>query len=161
MSWALKGSRFASSEPAGIEMMKGWTCESPNAGTSREADGDETGGEERQEYQAEGRGRGPPWEKAGSLRVLELDPVEGASEHTVQAGGGDFRHVSPSTWLCLEYPRETGLILRCTGKGGNPFKTKPGNRPSCRDQEGRRGPDAVVPGTSVFSSSQTGVSQNF
>lgn len=89
MSWALKGSRFASSEPAGIEMMKGWTCESPNAGTSREADGDETGGEERQEYQAEGRGRGPPWEKAGSLRVLELDPMEGASEHTVQAGGGE------------------------------------------------------------------------
>ena len=49
---------------------------------------------------------------------------------------GVFRHVSPSTWLCLEYPRETGLILRCTGKGGNPFKTKQGNRPSCRDQEG-------------------------
>ena len=74
---------------------------------------------------------------------------------------GVFRHVSPSTWLCLEYPRETGLILRCTGKGGNPFKTKQGNRPSCRDQEGRRGPDVVVPGTSVFSSSQTGVSRNF
>ena len=74
---------------------------------------------------------------------------------------GVFRHVSPSTWLCLEYPRETGLILRCTGKGGHPFKTKQGNRPSCRDQEGRRGPDVVVPGTSVFSSSQTGVSRNF
>ena len=74
---------------------------------------------------------------------------------------GVFRHVSPTTWLCLEYPRETGLILRCTGKGGNPFKTKQGNRPSCRDQEGRRGPDVVVPGTSVFSSSQTGVSRNF
>ena len=74
---------------------------------------------------------------------------------------GVFRHVSPSTRLCLEYPRETGLILRCTGKGGNPFKTKQGNRPSCRDQEGRRGPDVVVPGTSVFSSSQTGVSRNF
>ena len=29
------------------------------------------------------------------------------------------------------------------------------------DQEGRRGPDVVVPGTSVFSSSQTGVSRNF
>ena len=28
-----------------------------------------------------------------------------------------FRHVLPSTRLCLEYPRETGLILRCTGKG--------------------------------------------
>ena len=74
---------------------------------------------------------------------------------------GVFRHVSPSTRLCLEYPRETGLILRCTGKGGNPFKTKQGNQPSCHDQEGRRGPDVVVPGTSVFSSSQTGVSRNF
>ena len=74
---------------------------------------------------------------------------------------GVFRHVSPPTRLCLEYPRETGLILRCTGKGGNPFKTKQGNRPSCRDQEGRRGPDVVVPGTSVFSSSQTSVSRNF
>ena len=72
-----------------------------------------------------------------------------------------FRHVSPSTRLCLEYPRETGLILRCTGKGGNPFKTKQGNQPSCHDPEGRRGPDVVVPGTSVFSSSQTGVSRNF
>ena len=74
---------------------------------------------------------------------------------------GVFRHVSPSTRLCLKYPRETGLILRCTGKGGNPFKTKQGNRPSCRDQEWRRGPDVVVPGTSVFSSSQTSVSRNF
>ena len=41
----------------------------------READGGETGGEEGQECQAEGCGRGPPWERAGSLRVLELDPV--------------------------------------------------------------------------------------
>ena len=60
--------------------------------------------------------------------------------------------MSPSTRLCLENPHETGLILRCTGKGGNPFKTKQGNQPSCHDQEGRRGPDVVVPGTSVFSS---------
>ena len=57
---------------------------------------------------------------------------------------GVFRHVSPSTRLCLEYPRETGLILRCTGKGGNPFKTKQGNQPSCHDPEGRRGPDVVL-----------------
>ena len=57
MRWALKGSRretLASNEAAGIEMMKGWTCESSNPGTSREADGNETGGEKRQEYQAEG-----------------------------------------------------------------------------------------------------------
>lgn len=78
MSWALKGLRretFASKVSAGIEMLKHWTCESSNPETSREADGDETGGEERQECQAEGCGRGPPWERAGSLRVLELDPV--------------------------------------------------------------------------------------
>ena len=40
----------------------------------------------------------------------------------------------------LKYPHETGLILRCTGKGGNPFKTKQGNQPSCHDQEGKRLP---------------------
>ena len=39
----------------------------------------------------------------------------------------------------LEFPRETGLILRCAGKAGNPFQTPQGNRLSCRDQEGRRG----------------------
>ena len=36
----------------------------------------------------------------------------------------------------LEFPRETGLILRCSGKAGNPFQTTQGNRLSCRDQEG-------------------------
>ena len=36
----------------------------------------------------------------------------------------------------LEFPRETGLILRCAGKVRNPFQTKQGNRPSRRDQEG-------------------------
>ena len=45
---------------------------------------------------------------------------------------------SPPTTLCLEFPRETGLILRCAGNVGNPFQTKQGNRPSCRKQEGRR-----------------------
>ena len=46
----------------------------------------------------------------------------------------------------LEFPPETGLILRCARKAGNPFQTKQGNRLSCRDQEGRRGSDEVVPG---------------
>ena len=36
-----------------------------------------------------------------------------------------------------------------------------GNRPYCRDQEGRRGSDEVVPGTSVFPLSESGMSQNF
>ena len=56
---------------------------------------------------------------------------------------------------------ETGLILRCDRKVGNPFQTKQGSRPSCPDQEGRRGSDEVVPGTSVFLSSETGMSGYF
>ena len=34
-------------------------------------------------------------------------------------------------WQCpfvFEFPRETGLILRCAGKAGNPFQTTQGNR---------------------------------
>ena len=61
----------------------------------------------------------------------------------------------------LEFPRETGLILRCPGKAWNPFQTMQGNRLSCRDQEGRRGSDEAVPGLSVFSSREPGVSGNF
>ena len=62
---------------------------------------------------------------------------------------------------CLEFPRETGLIWRCAGKAGNTFQTTQGNRLSCRDQEGRRGSDEVVLGTSGFPSSETGMSGNF
>ena len=76
-------------------------------------------------------------------------------------GIGVFWHVAPPTRLCLEFPRETGLILMCARKVGNAFQTKQGNRTSCRDQEGRRVSDEVVPGTSVFSSSETGMSGNF
>ena len=61
----------------------------------------------------------------------------------------------------LEFPRETGLILRCAGKAGNPFQTTQGNRLSCRDQEGRRGSDEAVPGPSVLPSREPGVSGNF
>ena len=50
----------------------------------------------------------------------------------------------------LEFPRETGLILRGAGKAGNPFQTTQGKRLSCRDQEGRRGSDEGVQGPSVF-----------
>ena len=58
-------------------------------------------------------------------------------------------------------PRETGLLLRCAGKAGNPFQTTQGNRLSCRDQEGRRGSDEAVPGPSVFHSRELGVSGKF
>ena len=72
-----------------------------------------------------------------------------------------FRNVAPYTRLHLEFPRETSLILRFARKAGNPFQTTQGNRLSCRDQEGRRVSDEVVPGTSVFPSSETGMLGNF
>ena len=59
-------------------------------------------------------------------------------------GIGVFWHVAPPMRLCLEFPRETGLILMCARKVGNAFQTKQGNRTSCRDQEGRRVSDEVV-----------------
>ena len=60
----------------------------------------------------------------------------------------------------LEFLRETGLMLRCARKAGNPFQTTRGNRISCRDQEGRRGSEEVVPGPSVLPSREPGVSGN-
>ena len=36
------------------------------------------------------------------------------------------------TRLRLELPHETGLILRCPRKVGNPLQTEKGSRPSCR-----------------------------
>ena len=44
---------------------------------------------------------------------------------------GVFRNVTPLTRLRLEFLLETGLILRCEWKDGNPFQTKQGNRPCC------------------------------
>ena len=63
--------------------------------------------------------------------------------------------------LRLEFPGETGLILKCPVKVGNPLQTKQGKRPSYREQEGRRGSDKLVPGTSVFTPSETDISGNF
>ena len=51
---------------------------------------------------------------------------------------GVLRNVEPPTRPRLECLRETGLILRCDRKVGNPFQTKQGSRPSCPDQEGRK-----------------------
>ena len=61
----------------------------------------------------------------------------------------------------LEFLRETGLILRCARKAGNPFQTTQGNRLSCCAQEGRRGSDEAVPGPPVFPSREPGMSGNF
>src|SRR5574340_802370 len=58
---------------------------------------------------------------------------------------GGLRNVEPPTRPRLECRREPGLILRCDRKVGNPFQPKQGSRPSCRDQEGRRGSEEVVP----------------
>ena len=74
---------------------------------------------------------------------------------------GIFRKVVLPTRIRLKLPRQTGLILRCDGMVGNPFQTNQGNGPSCRDQEGSRGSDEVVPGTTVFLSRETGMSGNF
>ena len=41
------------------------------------------------------------------------------------------------------------------------LQTKQGNRPSYLDQEGRRGTDEVMPGTSVFPLSETGMLGDF
>ena len=74
---------------------------------------------------------------------------------------GVFRKVARLMRLPLKFQGETSLLLRCDGTVGFPFQKKQGNRPSCRDQEGRRGSDEVVPGTSVFPSSATRMSGNF
>ena len=60
---------------------------------------------------------------------------------------GVFWNVAPHTRLRLAFHHETGLILRCAGKAWDPIQTKQLNRPSCFDQEGRRGPHEVVPRT--------------
>ena len=100
--------------------------------------------------------------------VLCLHPrvafEEGSGPRVLLKGGpGNRGHSAcgPTHVARLEYPRETSLFLRCAGKAGNPFQTTQGNRLSCRDQEGRRGSKELVPGSSVFPSSETGMSGNF
>ena len=44
-------------------------------------------------------------------------------------------------------------------EGREPLADKAGNRPTARDQKGRRGSDEVVPGTSVVPSCETGCSE--
>ena len=89
---------------------------------------------------------------------------EGSGPRVLLKGGPGNRGRSasgPTHVARLEFPRETGLILRCAGKAWNPLQTEKGNRLSCRDQERRRGSDEVVPGTSVFPLSESGMSRNF
>lgn len=74
---------------------------------------------------------------------------------------GVLRNVEPPTRPRLECLRETGLILRCDRKVGNPFQTKQGSRPSCPDQEGRKGSEEGVPENLSVPSRETGISGNF
>ena len=65
---------------------------------------------------------------------------EGSGPRVLLKGGPGNRGRSacgPTHVTRLEFPRETGLILRCAGKAGNPFQTTQGNRDSCRVQERR------------------------
>ena len=91
------------------------------------------------------------FEEVSGHRVL----IKSGPENQGRSARGTSHMVSQ------EFPPETGLILRCTRKAGNPFQTKQGNRLSCHDQEGRRGSDEVVPGPSVFPSREPSVSGNF
>ena len=91
------------------------------------------------------------FEEVSGLRVL----IKSGPENRSRAARGTS-HVAS-----LEFPPETSLILRCALKVGNPLQTEKGSRPSCHNQERRRGSDEVVPGTSVFPLSESGMSQNF
>ena len=80
----------------------------------------------------EGVGRGKIWEFEVSMPGHRVFIKSGPGNRGRSACG--TTHVAR-----LEFPPETGLILRCAGKVGNPFQTTQGNRLSCRDQEGRTG----------------------
>ena len=89
---------------------------------------------------------------------------EEVSRHRVllKSGPANQGRLARSTMhlASLEFSRETGVILRCARKAGKHFKTKQGNRLSCRDQEGRRASDEVVLGPSVFPKREPSVSGN-
>ena len=90
--------------------------------------------------------------------------VEGSGHRVLMKSGPGNRGRSAfgtNHVASLEFPHETGLILRCAGKVGKPFQTKQRNRPSCGDQVGRSGSDEVLLGSLVFPSSETGMSGNF
>ena len=81
----------------------------------------------------------------GESLPLRVDFIQGWSSERCPGIGflsrgdreiGVLRNVEAHTRPRLECRREPGLILRCDRKVGNPFQTKQGSRPSCRDQEG-------------------------
>ena len=89
---------------------------------------------------------------------------EGSGTRFLLKGGPGNRGrlaCGPTHVARLEFPRETGLILRCAAKVMKPFQTKQRIRPSCGDQERRSGSDEVLLGISVFPSSETCMLGNF
>lgn len=69
--------------------------------------------------------------------------------------------MEPPTRPRLECLRETGLILRCDRKVGNPFQTKQGVDPPVQIRRGERAQRRGCRKTSVFLSRETGISGNF
>ena len=63
--------------------------------------------------------------------------VRASDRVLIKSGPGNRGHSACGTThlVSLEFPRETGLILRCAGKVEKAFQTKQVNRPSCCDQE--------------------------
>ena len=92
-----------------------------------------------------------------------LPSKRGTSSVLLKSGPGNQARSACGTTHVAHFKcrPETGLLLRCAWKAGNPFQTTQGNRLSCRDQEGRRGSDEAVPGPSVFPSREPGVLGNF
>ena len=92
-----------------------------------------------------------------------LPSKRGTSSVLLKSGPGNRARSACGTTHVAHFKcrRETGLLLRCARKAGNPFQTTQGNRLSCRAQEGRRGSDEAVPRPSVFPSREPGVSGNF
>ena len=63
--------------------------------------------------------------------------------------------------LAQEVQSSIQLVRESWGLLSSHFRAKQGNRPTGHDQEGRRGLNEVVPGTSVVPSSETGMSRHF
>lgn len=74
---------------------------------------------------------------------------------------GVLRNVEPPTRPRLECLRETGLILRCDRKVGNPSRESRGVDPPVQIRRGERAQRRGCRKTSVFLSRETGISGNF
>ena len=106
---------------------------------------------------------------SNSLRLHELQhagppcPLPSPRVHPNTCPSSRWCHptISPSVVCFSSCPQSFPASGSFPMKIGNPFQTKQGNRPSCHDQEEWKGSVEVVPGTSVFPSSGTGVSGNF